>query len=169
MGGFDYEEARLDIIDNGGDPDYLDEYNTKKRDEYLREMGLRPEDYGAKRESDRGSSDRSDHSGTEGCFLTSACIRARNLPDDCPELTTLRACRDGYLAALPGGPEEIRQYYRIAPQIVSRIEARPDAKAVWERVYQEMILPCVRLIREGREAQALSLYKAYTLKLSEEA
>ena len=36
-----------------------------------------------------------------GCFLTSACTEARGLPDDCHELTVLRAFRDGYLRSQP--------------------------------------------------------------------
>jgi len=42
---FDYEEAELDVLDNGGDPDYLDHYHPEKRDAYLRNIGLRPESY----------------------------------------------------------------------------------------------------------------------------
>ena len=44
---FDYEEARLDIIDNGCDPDYLDDRNPARRDKYLRDCGLNPRDYGS--------------------------------------------------------------------------------------------------------------------------
>ena len=44
--GFDYENAKRDIFDNGGDPDYLDEWDPKKRDKFLRDMGLNPGDYG---------------------------------------------------------------------------------------------------------------------------
>ena len=46
MSGFDYENARLDILDSGGDPDFLSYTDPQKRDAYLRKMGLRPEDYG---------------------------------------------------------------------------------------------------------------------------
>ena len=40
--GFDYENAKRDIFDNGGDPDYLDEWDSGKRDKFLRDMGLDP-------------------------------------------------------------------------------------------------------------------------------
>lgn len=43
---FDYENAERDILDAGGDPDYLSYTNPTERDNYLRKMGLRPEEYG---------------------------------------------------------------------------------------------------------------------------
>ena len=50
-----------------------------------------------------------------GCYLTSACIAARGLPDDCEELMTLRIFRDKWLKLQPGGIEEIAEYYSTAP------------------------------------------------------
>ena len=43
---FNYEEAELDILENGGDPDYLSHSDPMKRDNLLRKMGLNPESYG---------------------------------------------------------------------------------------------------------------------------
>lgn len=43
---FDYEEAELDILENGGDPDYLSYSDPIKRNNYLRRMGLNPINYG---------------------------------------------------------------------------------------------------------------------------
>lgn len=165
MSGFDYENARLDILESGGDPDYLSYTDPEKRDAYLRKMGLRPEDYGG------GSRDpknrQSTGSGSDsGCFQTSACVQARGLPDDCEELTVLRQYRDGYLRRRPGGAEEIREYYRIAPQIVEAVNAKENAGEIWNQVYEEMVLPCVRMIRSGAMEDAFRLYKEYTLKLA---
>ena len=42
---FDYEEARLDMIDNGMDPDYLETRDPEKRDKYLRSHGMNPDSY----------------------------------------------------------------------------------------------------------------------------
>ena len=135
------------------------------RDAYLRKMGLRPEDYGG------GSRDpksrQSTGSGSDsGCFLTSACVQARGLPDDCEELTVLRQYRDGYLRHRPGGEEEVREYYRIAPRIVETVNARENAGEIWNRVYEEMVLPCVRMIQSGAMEDAFRLYKGYSLKLA---
>lgn len=46
------------------------------------------------------------------------------LPDDCHELTALRAFRDGYMSAIPGGADDIKEYYRCAPAIVAAIYSK---------------------------------------------
>ena len=42
---FDYERAMLDVLDNGGDPDYIDTKNVEKRNRRLKELRLDPEEY----------------------------------------------------------------------------------------------------------------------------
>ena len=44
-----------------------------------------------------------DAGSSTGCFLTSACVEAMNLPDDCEELMILRKFRDTWLVKQPGG------------------------------------------------------------------
>ena len=100
--------------------------------------------------------------------MTSACIRARGLPDDCEELMTLRRFRDEWVANTPQGSGEIREYYRLAPQIVKAVNARPDAPEVWDRIYRELVLECMDLIRKGKSGETYRLYKSYTLSLAEE-
>ena len=83
----------------------------------------------------KSGSSRSGHgssSGTDGCYLTSACVVAQHMPDDCEELQILRSFRDHYLANQPGGMEEIEQYYAIAPRIVASIHQRADAAFIWK-------------------------------------
>ncbi len=97
---------------------------------------------------------------TSGCFLTSACVEAKGLPDDCYELTTLRKFRDEYLANQPGGKAEICEYYHIAPQIVEAIKAGGESQAVFTRLYEELVKPCVGLIEAGENEQAHTLYRS---------
>ena len=49
----------------------------------------------------------SDNGGSGGCYLTTACVVAKNLPDDCEELTALRNFRDTYLRNHENGEEDI--------------------------------------------------------------
>jgi hypothetical protein len=56
-----------------------------------------------------------------GCFLTTATAGTVGLPDDCWELATLRAFRDGWLARHPGGAALTARDYRRAPMLVRRI------------------------------------------------
>ena len=92
------------------------------------------------------------------CFLTTACTQARGLPDDCFELTTLRAFRDDYLLRLPGGPAVVQAYYDLAPRILEGIESSTDADARLEQLYDELVAPCVGLIVSGKEQAAVELY-----------
>ena len=165
---FDYENAELDILDAGGDPDYLNYNDREKRDKYLKSVGLDPKSYGSTVGKDsKKKGGWFDEPEDDPCFLTSACVRARGLPDDCEELTVLRRYRDDYLRTHAGGEEAIREYYEIAPGIVGRINQRQDADTIWNSVYEETILPCVAMIREGRMDDAFVLYKACTLHLAE--
>lgn len=102
-----------------------------------------------------------------GCYLTSACVLAKGLPDDCHELTTLRAFRDGWLEAQPCGGCDIAEYYQTAPKIVSRINERTDKAAIYERIYTELVQPCVSWIENKQPEQAYRHYKAVTRKLQE--
>lgn len=102
---------------------------------------------------------------SSGCFLTSACVEAKGLPDDCYELKTLRHFRDTYLKQQPCGECEINDYYHTAPAIVELIKAAPDANHVLETIYEELVLPCVRMIENQDYVGAHALYRTYVLKL----
>ncbi|HWZ46461.1 MAG TPA: CFI-box-CTERM domain-containing protein [Candidatus Saccharimonadales bacterium] len=101
-----------------------------------------------------------------GCFLTSACTRARQLPDDCEELTVLRAFRDGYLWNAPGGQELIERYYAIAPVIVAAIDHDPDRRQILEGIFH-VIGDCVSAIKSSRMDDALHLYSAMVCDLEQ--
>lgn len=94
-----------------------------------------------------------------GCFLTSACVEAKGLPDDCHELSILRSFRDGYLSSLPGGREEVAEYYFIAPQIVAAIKDRANAPAIFNSIYEKLVRPCVEMIERGENENAHKLYR----------
>lgn len=98
---------------------------------------------------------------SSGCFLTSACTEARGLPDDCEELTILRAFRDGYMKSLPQGQAEICEYYHIAPAIVEKIRSLPNATEIFDCIYTELVLPCVALIRTEKNEEAYLRYREY--------
>lgn len=100
-----------------------------------------------------------------GCYLTSACVEAKGLADDCRELSTLRRFRDGYLTNAEGGKAEIDEYYRIAPVIVNHIKERPNALAIFDKIYMELVLPCVEMIDAGENERAHQLYREYTMGL----
>ena len=105
---------------------------------------------------------------SSGCFLTSACVRAKGLPDDCYELQTLRYFRDTYLKATEEGQEEVRRYYDIAPLLVDRINRMETAELIYENIYNRLIIPCIKLIEAGNNAECYRMYQSYTQKLCDE-
>ncbi|MBR3059843.1 MAG: hypothetical protein IKG89_04445 [Oscillospiraceae bacterium] len=96
---------------------------------------------------------------SSGCFLTSACVEAKGLPDDCHELTVLRRFREGYLRSLPEGRDAMAEYYFVAPQIVSEIQKRADSVAVFDSIYEKLVKPCVDMIECGENEGAYRLYR----------
>ncbi len=103
-----------------------------------------------------------------GCFLTSACVSAKGLPDDCYELQILRAYRDNWLSKEEGGLAAISHYYIVAPQIVSAIDKAPNSKAIYEMIYNKMVMPCVAFIEQKKYQDAFELYRGMTLQLAEQ-
>lgn len=104
----------------------------------------------------------------KGCFLTTACVKAKNLPDDCYELTTIRRFRDTVMKTDETLKPLVEEYYRNAPLIVSRINETKNAQEVYERIYREMILPCLSAIECGENEKAVDLYYSYYNSLLKE-
>lgn len=100
-----------------------------------------------------------------GCFLTSACVEAKGLSDDCRELTVLRNFRDGYMKGTENGQAEICEYYHIAPTIVDKIRQQTDAFDIFEQIYEELVVPCVALIDNDKKAEAHEKYRSYVKHL----
>lgn len=107
-------------------------------------------------------------SSSGGCFLTSACVEAKGLDDDCYELSTLRKFRDEYMTKLDCGKCEIAHYYSVAPLIVERIKSMSNAVEVFDKIYNELVLPCIRLIENSKLDAAHDAYRDYVMKLEKE-
>lgn len=109
---------------------------------------------------------KAEHS-SGGCFLTSACVEAKGLPDDCYELTTLRMFRDEYLAKQECGKCEIAHYYSVAPKIVEQIKRDPDAPRILDQIYNELVVPCIIHIEQKQFSAAHQLYRNYVTMLAQ--
>ena len=101
------------------------------------------------------------------CFLTTACVVAKNLPDDCYELKTLRGFRDSYIKGLPNGEEIIKEYYNIAPKIIEAIEAEGNSTAIINQLYDKLVIPCVQYIEDDKKDEAYELYTMTVVTLKE--
>lgn len=102
-----------------------------------------------------------------GCFITTACVQAHGLPDDCEELTVLRQFRDSYMLGQPGGEELVELYYRVAPAIVRGIGRRSDAVEILEGLYA-VVRQCVAAIQADRPEAAREVYTSMIMRLFEE-
>ena len=65
------------------------------------------------------------------------------------------------------GQEEIESYYKMAPQIVAKLEEHPNREEILDSIWSELVLPCVSLIKTGENQACHQLYKTYTLELSQ--
>jgi len=108
--------------------------------------------------NDDESEDESDSSSSSGCFLTTSACEHRGLSDDCHELTVLRGFRDTYMDATPDLQEQVREYYRVAPEVVDAIQAMPDRTETLERMFTEYIRPSVEAIERGENTEAYDIY-----------
>ena len=50
---------------------------------------------------------------------------------------------------------------------MAAINHREDAAKIWNRVYDELVEPCVQMIHEGKDEEAYRLYKVYTMELGQ--
>ncbi len=97
----------------------------------------------------QGEGEQPDDENGSFCFITTAVCRYYGKPDDCHELTLLRAYRDEWLKNQPGGAEAIAEYYQKAPLLVSLLQASEQYGEICERLWTEYIRPCVGLIEEA--------------------
>jgi hypothetical protein len=101
------------------------------------------------------------------CFLTSACVEYAGLSDDCHELTTLRNFRDTYVSQLPEGASAIREYYRVAPLIVTRIHKSARRAEILGQILAD-VRDTMALIEAGRNETAFERYRDMVTRLKGE-
>ncbi|MFA4829207.1 MAG: CFI-box-CTERM domain-containing protein [Thermodesulfovibrionales bacterium] len=99
-----------------------------------------------------------------GCFITTACVEAKGFSDNCHALNTLRVFRDEYVKHLPTGEQAICEYYKIAPQIVAKINKSENRDAIYINLYERLILKSLNLIESGEKGEA---FKNYMLIVNE--
>ena len=98
------------------------------------------------------------------CFITTAVALTRGLPDDCDELTTLRAFRDTYVMQKTNGLQLIDDYYRYSPLILEAIARQPNRARIHQQLY-DVISSCVDAVKRGDNEFAFSTYCAMVNRL----
>lgn len=102
----------------------------------------------------------------KSCFISTACIRNKDLSDNCYELNLLREYRDKYLRTFEVGRNDVQKYYMTAPLMVAAINERPDKNEIYDKIYTELVQPCVKLIEDHKYAEAHNHYRDYVDKLA---
>ncbi len=72
------------------------------------------------------------------CFITTACLRALDLPEDSLELRAMKTLTKEHILTSRHGMRDYILYGRIAPQVVDAIEARSDSREIWKGVYNRL-------------------------------
>lgn len=95
------------------------------------------------------------------CFLTTACVKYKNLSDDGPELTKLRFLRDNHILKTKEGKELVATYYQIAPEILKKINSLDNKNDYYNHIYEQLVLPSLTLIDTGKYSEATEYYSCY--------
>lgn len=101
------------------------------------------------------------------CYITTAVCQHQNKPDDCYELTTIRAYRDFYLMQTEKGREIVNEYYNIAPGLVMMMDMQNDAGQIYQNIYKEYLIPCIQHIENERNEECCELYMQMVNNLKE--
>lgn len=100
-----------------------------------------------------------------GCFITSACVEAQGLSDDCLELSVIRNFRDTYVRSHPQGEHLLAEYYRIAPIIVQRIDTSPERGKIYGDLFDKLVRRSLALIQEEKKEEAFKNYQVIVEEL----
>jgi len=99
------------------------------------------------------------------CFITTAAVRHIGLEDGGQELNKLRWFRDNILSKMVGGMEDIVEYYRIAPDIVKRLNAFQNADKIYKRLWGLFIIPAIKAIDRKQYKLARVIYQTMVQRL----
>jgi hypothetical protein len=106
--------------------------------------------------SDFEPNDGSSSSG--GCYITTAVCESLKKPDDCYELNIFRNFRDSWLKKQPDGETLILDYYKIAPNIVAKINQLANSTEIYNLIWQKYLKPCLQFIEIGDNQSCKNLY-----------
>ena len=125
------------------------------------------EDYESKSCPHCGHVAKKENSSSGGlCFITTACVEAAGLPDNCTELESMRYLRDEYLAKSDDGKRMIEEYYEIAPSIVEKIGREENSKEILGGIFNN-IREIVSLIKTGDLESATARYNEMVVRLKQ--
>jgi hypothetical protein len=112
-------------------------------------LGKKLETEGALLKAKRETAISEQNKPSDNCYITTAVCESAGLPDDCPELTALRAFRDSFMLETAERLNALKTYYATAPGIVARIRSMPSARTVFYGIRTRFIEPCLQMLHTG--------------------
>lgn len=79
----------------------------------------------------------------------------------------LRDLRDTYLMPSDDRRGFVNHYYEVSPYLVAAIERSPDPRAVYDEVYERLILPTVEAALSGQQEKAFDIGKSILREFEE--
>lgn len=143
------------------------EFGLERVNDLIRQEDERRAELEDAMESDTGYASEH-HVVDKGCFITTATCMSLNKGDDCEELMAMRRYRDMSTVKNPLIAELVREYYRIAPVIVKRIDARPEKVQIYQQLWDKYISKTYACIKREDYDNATKLYVSMVADLSEE-
>lgn len=145
----------------------LAEFYLYQVDDLIRQEDEKRAELEEAMESDTGYA-AEHHVVDKGCFITTATCMSLNKGDDCEELMAMRRYRDMSTVKNPLIAELVREYYRIAPVIVKRIDAQPKKAQIYQQLWDKYISKTYACIKREDYDNATKLYVSMVADLSEE-
>ncbi|MCM1009082.1 MAG: hypothetical protein NC485_14435 [Ruminococcus flavefaciens] len=106
--------------------------------------------------SDYSSND--DNSGG-GCYISTACIKAKGFSDDCFELSILRKYRDKLVEEDTEIRRVVKEYYNAAPKLIAVINRQPDKQRIYEYIYDNLVVLSIKYLIEEDYQRAVAQYR----------
>lgn len=102
------------------------------------------------------------------CYITTAVCESLGKEDDCYELNLFRDYRDNQLLKEEDGEALVREYYDVAPTIVTHIGRRCDAAEIYHGIWSDYLKPCMEELESENYASCKELYKTMVNELKKQ-
>ena len=98
------------------------------------------------------------------CYITSACLDDLNIPRTAPEMQAMKTLTKEHILKSFSGIKDYVRYGKRAPQVVSAIRARNDAREIWEQVYTRL-RDVANSVNSGNMKEGYAKYKELSVSL----
>jgi hypothetical protein len=95
-----------------------------------------------------------------GCYITTATCNNLLKGEDCYELEKFRWFRDNWLSMQADGNNLIKEYYEIAPYIVSEIDKQQDRQDIYNDIWHTYLKQCLTHLEASNFTKCKDIYSS---------